>query len=110
MSDKNDILTDDLDDAQVVEFIKSYLPQDFKETFTDNQLYYLVDLIDEYYFDSGVLDEEPDEDGYVSIDLDKVVEYLQKEAKKDGIGEFGHDELLFVVQGEMEYGNSLEDE
>ncbi|MGL5261548.1 MAG: hypothetical protein ACRC9P_04100 [Bacteroides sp.] len=109
MSDKNDILTDELDDAQVVEFIKNYLPQDFKETFTDNHLYYLIDLIDEYYFESGVLDEEPDEDGYVSIDLDKVVDYLQQEAKKDEVGEFGHDELLFVVQGEMEYGNSLDE-
>ena len=32
---------------------------------------------------------------------------LVKEAKKDEIGEYDPEEVLFVVQGEMEYGNSL---
>jgi len=35
------------------------------------------------------------------------VEYIVKEAKKDGMGDFNPEDILFVVQGEMEYGNSL---
>ena len=31
--------------------------------------------------------------------------YIVKEAKKDEIGEYDPEEVLFVVQGEMEYGN-----
>lgn len=30
-----------------------------------------------------------------------------KEAQKDGMGPFEADDVFFVVQGEMEYGNSL---
>ena len=30
-----------------------------------------------------------------------------EEAKKDEMGEYDPEEILFVVQGEMEYGNSL---
>ena len=41
------------------------------------------------------------------IDLEEVVAYIVKEAKKDEIGEYDPEEVLFVVQGEMEYGNSL---
>lgn len=104
---QEDFLDDELDDEKTIAFIKSYLPQELKDRFTDDDFYYFLDLIDEYYTSSGVLDEEPDQDGYIDIDLDKVVDYIIKEAKKDGQGEFEHDEILFVVQAEMEYGESL---
>ena len=107
MSLEDDFLLADADDEKTIEFIKNYLPQELKEKFTDDEMYYFLDLIDEYYVESGILDADPDEDGYVNIDLDKVVEYIVKEAKKDEMGEFDPEEILFVVQGEMEYGNSL---
>ena len=53
------------------------------------------------------LDVQPDADGYVDIDLEQVVEFIVKEAKKDEVGEYDPEDILFVVQGEMEYGNSL---
>ena len=95
------------DTEKTVEFIKNYLPQELKEKFEDDELYYFLDLIDEYYSESGILDAQPDNDGYVNIDLEEVVAYIVKEAKKDEMGEYDPEEILFVVQGEMEYGNSL---
>ena len=73
-------------------------------------MYYFLDLIDEYYSESGILDAEPDEEGYVNIDLEAVVAYIVAEAKKDEMGDFDPEEILFIVQGEMEYGDSLEQE
>lgn len=104
----DEFLADDLDDEKTIEFIKGYLPQDLKGRFTDDELYYFLDVIDEYYANSGILDADPDDEGFIDIDLDKVVDYVIKEAKKDKIGEFEHDDILFVVQGEMEYADSLE--
>ena len=104
----DEFLADDLDDEKTIEFIKGYLPQDLKGKFTDDELYYFLDVIDEYYANSGILDADPDDEGFINIDLDKVVDYVIKEAKKDKIGEFEHDDILFVVQGEMEYADSLE--
>ena len=77
------------------------------EKFSEDELYYFLDLIDEYYSESGILDVQPDADGYVDIDLEQVVEFIVKEAKKDEVGEYDPEDILFVVQGEMEYGNSL---
>ena len=40
----------------------------------------------------------------------KMVETLEenvKETKKDGMGPYDPNDVFFVVQGEMEYGNSL---
>ncbi len=107
---EDDFLLEDNDDSKTVEFIKNYLPQELKEKFDDDQLYYFIDLIDEYYVESGLLDSQPDAEGYIEIDLDAVVDYIVKEAKKDGIGEFDPEDILFVVQGEMEYSESLEGE
>ena len=83
------------------------IPQELKEKFSEDELYYFLDLIDEYYSESGILDVQPDADGYVDIDLEQVVEFIVKEAQKDEVGEYDPEDILFVVQGEMEYGNSL---
>ena len=104
---ENDFLLEDDDDEKTVEFIKNFLPQDLKDKFTDDELYYFLDVMVDYYSTSGCLDAQPDADGYVNIDQDEIVEYIVKEAKKDGMGEFNPEDILFVVQGEMEYGNSL---
>ncbi len=104
---EDDFLLEDEDDEKTVEFIKNFLPQDLKDKFTDDELYYFLDVMVDYYSTSGCLDAQPDADGYVNIDQDEIVEYIVKEAKKDGMGKFNPEDILFVVQGEMEYGNSL---
>ena len=104
---EDDFLLNDADDEKTIEIIRNYLPQELKEKFSEDELYYFLDLIDEYYSESGILDVQPDADGYVDIDLEQVVEFIVKEAKKDEVGEYDPEDILFVVQGEMEYGNSL---
>ena len=102
-----EFLNEDLDDEKTIEFIKNYLPQELKEKFSDDELYYFLDLIDEYYTESGVLDVQPDADGCVEIDLEKVADFIVKEAHKDEMGDYNTEEIFFVVQGEMEYAESL---
>ena len=108
MGTVDEFLQDDLDDEKTIEFIKNYLPQDLKEKFSDDELYYFLDVIDEYYVESGILDAQPDKDGYIDIDLEKIVDYIIKEARKDEMGEYDPEELLFIVQGEMDYADSLD--
>ena len=107
MRQDDDFLQDDLDDEKTIEFIKNYLPQDLKDKFTDDEYYYFLDLID-YYAQSGILDAQPDADGCIEIDLEKIVDYIVKEAKKDGMGDYAPEEILFIVQGEMEYADTLD--
>ena len=102
-----EFLNEDLDDEKTIEFIKNYLPRELKDKFSDDELYYFLDLIDEYYTESGVLDAQPDADGCVEIDLEKVADFIVKEARKDEMGDYNPEEVFFVVQGEMEYAESL---
>lgn len=105
MSNENFSL-DELDDVKTVEFIKNYLPSELKDKFTEDQLYYFLDLIDDYYVQSGILDGASDDDE-IEIDLDEIVKYIVEESKIDKVGDFEPEEVFFVVQGEMEYGTTL---
>ncbi len=64
---EDDFLKNDLDDEKTIEYIKNYLPQELKEKFSDDEFYYFLDLIDEYYSESGILDVQPDGDGYIEV-------------------------------------------
>ena len=96
------------DDRLTVAYIHNYLPQELKERFTDELLYYFIDVLSEYYTQSGLLDADPDDEGYIDIDIEQVAQHLAKTAKKDQMGTFTPEELRWVVEGEMEYAETLE--
>lgn len=104
MSEKDDLIYDE-DDS--VKFIQNYLPQELKGKFSDDDINYIVDLIYDFYESKGYLNENPDEDGDVEIDEDELVEYVIKNAQKDGVGKFEAEEVTFIVQGELEYCDSI---
>ncbi len=92
------------DDLRTVEFIKAYLPQELKERFSDDDLFYFIDVLADYFVDSGLLDQEPDADGCIEVDTEAAAKHLADAARKDHIGDFDPEDLVWVVQGELEYG------
>ena len=101
---EEDLILDAEDDRLTVEYIQSYLPQDLKDKFTEEQLYYFIDVIGEYYVD--LLEKHSGEED-IDIDVEEVAEYVARQAKKDKIGDFSPEDLRWVVDGELEYGESL---
>lgn len=103
MNIDDELLLDAQEDALEIAFIQSHLPQELQEKFSEEDLYYILDVIIDYYASTGVFDAEPDADGCVDIDLDQVVAYVLKQARKEKVGEWEHDDILFVVQAELDY-------
>ena len=91
-------------------YIKQHLPQELQERFTDDLLYYFLDLIVEYYANSGILDTPADKDGYIEVDEEAIAESLAKQAKKEKMGEFSSEELLFFVQAQMDFEEEMAEE
>ena len=96
---------EDLDDEKAIAYIRERLPQDLKEKFSDDEFYYFLDTIYDYYDKSGILDGS---DEYVDIDINEIAEFIAKEAKKNKIGEFDPEELYFVVEGELSYNGIVD--
>lgn len=101
---EEDLILDAEDDRLTVEYIQSYLPQDLKDKFTEEELYYFIDVIGEYYVD--LLEKHSGEED-IDIDVEEVSEFVARQAKKDKIGDFSPEDLRWVVDGELEYGESL---
>jgi hypothetical protein len=95
-------------DAQCIEYIKNYLPSDLKDTFTEEELYLIYDVMVDYFVSSGLLDSDSDKDGVVEIDIDAVVDYVIKKIKKQGLGDFRAQDVFFVIQGALEFDNQEE--
>lgn len=91
------------DDEAAIAFIRNHIPQELKEKFSDDDLYYLLDTIYDYYDQKGYL---KDDDDMVEIDLDDMTAYVYKAAKKEGM-KIEDDEVAFIVDAEISYCDSL---
>ena len=105
MSENKDFIYDE-DDS--VKYIQNYLPQELKGKFSNDDINYIVDLIYEFYESKGCMDESLSDDAEFEIDEDELIDFVVKNAKKDGVGKFTADEISFIVQGEMAYCESLD--
>lgn len=95
------------DDLAAMAYIRNYIPQEMKELLTDDDIIYFVDLIYDFYESRGLLGEDIDEEATLEFDEDELLDYVVKNAIKDGIGKFDQDQIRFIVQGELAYCESL---
>ena len=96
---------EDLDDEKTIAFIKERLPQDLKEKYSEDEFYFFLDTIYDYYQKSGILDNDSE---YVDIDINEIANFIAKEAKKCDIGDFDPEELYFIVEGELAYNGIVD--
>lgn len=104
-----ELLMDAEEDARAINYIRQHLPQELQETFNDDLLYYFLDLTYDYYANSGILDAQPDKDGYIDIDGEAIAQHLAKQAKKEKMGDFSTDDLLLFVQAQMDFEEENEE-
>jgi hypothetical protein len=93
------------DEDEAVKFIKNYLPTDLKTRFSEDDINYIIDLIYEYYDSKGFL--EGDDEKEIDINEDELTAFVVKNALTDKVGRFEAEEISFIVQGEMEYCESV---
>lgn len=91
---------DEEENRREIEFIRERLPQELKSYFSDDDLYYLIDAIVDYYYDSGILESTADE---VEIDLQQVADAVTAQAGKDKIGTFDAEVVYYVVEADMDF-------
>jgi len=101
MDFEDQLLQDAEDDRLTVEYIQGYLPQDVKDKFTEEDLYYFLDVLCEYY---TKLIEKAGATEDIDIDVEAVAKHLAKQAKKDRQGDFDPEDLRWVVDAELDYG------
>lgn len=96
-----EIRLDEEENRRELEYIRTQLPSDLKKYYSDKDILYMMDLIVEYYYESGILESNEEE---IDIDLEVVADYVCKEAKKRGFSSsFNPDEVFFIVQADLDF-------
>ena len=102
----NEILLGAEEDAKEVAFIYNYIGQENRENFSEDDIYYCIDVVLEYLEKPG---SKADADGYIDVDIEDIVKHIEQKAKKEGMGPYDHDALLLLVDAELEYNEQAED-
>lgn len=107
----NDELQDAQEDAEAIAYVHAHLPQELKELYSDEQLYYFRDVFTEYCTESGILDpQNANADGYVEIDLEVIAQYITQKAAKEKYGSFDPEQIFFVVQELLDFDLGMEED
>ena len=97
---EDELRIDEEENRREIEFIRERLPQELKPHFSEDDLYYFLDAIVDYYYDSGILESTAEE---VDIDLQQVADAVAEQARRDKQGNFDPEELYYVVEAEMDF-------
>jgi len=94
------IRQDEEENQQELAFIRAQIPAEMKGNYSDDDILYIMDVIVDYYYSSGILDGNEEE---VEIDMEKVADHVCMQAKKDGIGNFISEDVFFIVQADLDF-------
>ena len=94
--------TFEYDEDVAVDFIHNYLSQDLKEKFPQDTLYYILDLICEFYEKNDYLNEDDEEK-----EEKELIAFIVQQAQRDAIGIFLPEDVLMVLRGEEAYMDTL---
>lgn len=100
-----EILQGAAEDAKEVAFIQNYMGIENRDLFTEEDIYYCLDVLFEYL---DKLNDQADADGYIDIDTEETAKHIQKKAKKEGMGPYDLDALILLIDAELEYNEQLE--
>ena len=103
----DEILQGAQEDAREVAFIQNYMGVENRERFTEEDIYYCLDVLLEHL---DTLNDEADADGYIEVDTEQIARHIQKKAKKEGMGPYELDALILLIDAELEYNEQLPEE
>ena len=102
----DEILRGAEEDAKEVAFILNYMGSENRDLFTEEDIYYCLDVMLEYL---DTMSGDADDEGFIDINTEEIAKHIQKKAKKEGIGPYDLDALTLLIDAELEYNEQQED-
>ena len=102
--------TKEFDENDAIAFIRNYVPNAIKNKYSDDDILLLIDTMFDY-FEKGDEDEILYDDDVVDENnINEIVNYVKKNLRKDPDNQIEVEDIKYLVEGELEYENTLEDE
>lgn len=91
---------DEEENKREVAYIRERIPFDAQKHYSDSTILYVMDLIVDYYYTSGILESEEEE---VDIDLEAVADYVCQRAKEEGVNNLESEYVLLIAQADLDF-------
>lgn len=104
MNTKDDFI--EQDEQECVDFILNHLPQDCRQRITDVEVYYVLDLIDFYLYETNLVDEETDTLQEGTIAEEDMLNFIMASIRKENTVELSEEDVIAILDGEYEYGKN----
>ncbi len=102
--------TKEFDENDAISFIRNYVPSEIKNKYSDDDILLLIDTMFDYFEkgdDDEILYDDDVEDEY---NINEVVNYVKKNLRKDPDNQIDVDDIKYLVEGELEYENTLDED
>ena len=103
--------TKEFDENEAVKFIRSFVPEKVSRKYTDDDILLLIDTMYDFY-EKGDEQETLYDEGDAGSDdynINEIVNYVKKSIRKDPDNQIDMDDVEVLVEGEIEYENTLDD-
>lgn len=97
------------DEDECVKFIRNELPDTVNDSYSDDEILYIVDIIWDYYEKQGYLSLNAEITDEEELDEEKLTEYVKKQIANDKELLMDPKDVPLIVKGELDYEESLED-
>ena len=103
--------TKEFDENDAIEFIRNFMPEKLKNKYSDDDILLIIDTMYDFYEkgdEQETLYDEGD-DNNVEFNLNEIVNFVKKSIRKDPDNQVDMDDVKVIVEGEIEYENTLDD-
>ena len=103
--------TKEFEENDAIEFIRNFMPEKLKNKYSDDDILLIIDTMYDFYEkgdEQETLYDEGD-DNNDEFNLNEIVNFVKKSIRKDPDNQVDMDDVKVIVEGEIEYENTLDD-
>ena len=97
------------DEDDAIRFIRATLPEDVSAASSDDDILYVIDIIWDWYEKNGYLEINADITDEEEVNVDKLVDFVKSQIKKDKYAMIDTSHIDLIVKGEIQYEESIDD-
>ncbi len=95
------------DETKAIEFINTQLSKAGRNTYPEDEIINVIDMIWDYYEENGLLEiDDSDDDDFATEE--EICDYVKRMIKKDKAAQIKDEDIALIVKAEIDYESTLD--
>ena len=98
------------DETAAIAHIRSSLSTESSQAYSDGEILNVIDMIWDFYEDSGLLEVNIDVNDDTDLDMDALTAYVKKAVAKDRRSPIKPEDIPVIIAAEIEFESAMSDD